>query len=159
MSMETINERIDFVIKAKAGGRPGFAKLIGVSQQYVNKIANPGGSVGLEPVLTILRLYPDIDARWLLLGEGEPYVVPETVRDFRRRIGGRIDYLLAVEKYLPVMDPEEIEDLESIIGGGYPDPSRIPFWEVKLEERNRALAERVQKAMEVGVCKTRSDKK
>ena len=156
--METINDRIDFVIRAKAGSRSKFAETIKVSPQYVNKIASPGGSVGLEPILTILRLYPDIDARWLLLGEGDPYVVPESVKDFRRKIGGRIDYLLAVEKYLPVMDPEDIKDLEAVIAGAPADPSRIPYWEIKLEERNRALEERVKKAMEAGVCKTRSDK-
>lgn len=157
--METINERIDYIVKAKAGSRSRFAEILKVSPQYVNKIASPGGSVGLEPVLSILRLYPDIDARWLLLGEGYPYILPDRVKACRRQIGGQIDYLLAVEKYLPVMEPEEIEDLERLLAGGSgPDPSRIPFWEIRLEERNRAVMDRVSKAMEAGVCKTKSDK-
>ena len=93
--METINERIDYIVKAKAGSRSRFAEILKVSPQYVNKIASPGGSVGLEPVLSILRLYPDIDARWLLLGEGYPYILPDRVKACRRQIGGQIDYLLA----------------------------------------------------------------
>lgn len=159
--METINERLDFIIRLKAGSRSRFAEILKVSPQYVNKISTPGGSVGLEPVLSVLRLYPDINARWLLLGDGDPFLLDEKTAAIRRNIGSRIDLLLSVEKYLPVMDPEEISGLEDLVKyGSYTavDLERIPVWEQRLSERSQAVNEIVRKAMDAGICKTRSDK-
>lgn len=159
MSMDTINERIDFIIKIKVGGRSKFAEILKVTPQYVNKIATPGGSVGLEPVLNILRLFPDIDARWLLLGEGEPFSISDRAGEIKRSIGGRIDFLFAIEKYISVMDPEDLAGLEDLIrDGSYESlsPQKLGEWDKRLATKNKALADRVNKAMEEGVvCKTK----
>lgn len=159
--MDTINERIDFIIKIKIGGRSKFAEILKVSPQYVNKIATPGGSVGLEPVLNILRLFPDIDARWLLLGEGSPFSLSDRAGEIKRSIGDRIDFLFSIEKYISVMDPEDLAGLEEIIrNGSYNNigKGKLDEWEKRLAVREEGLNERVYKAMEEGICKTKSGK-
>lgn len=159
--MDTINERIDFIIKIKIGGRSKFAEILKVSPQYVNKIATPGGSVGLEPVLNILRLFPDIDARWLLLGEGSPFSLSDRAGEIKRSIGDRIDFLFSIEKYISVMDPEDLAGLEEIIrNGSYNNigKEKLDEWEKRLAVREDGLNERVYKAMEEGICKTKSGK-
>lgn len=160
MSMNSINERIDFIIKIKVGGRSKFAEILKVSPQYVNKIATPGGSVGLEPVLNILRLFPDIDARWLLLGEGSPFSLSDRAGEIKRSIGDRIDFLFSIEKYIAVMDPEDLAGLDELIRSGSFESisgEKLAEWDKRLAIREESLNERVQKAMEVGVCKTKSD--
>lgn len=159
--MDTINERIDFIIKIKIGGRSKFAEILKVSPQYVNKIATPGGSVGLEPVLNILRLFPDIDARWLLLGEGSPFSLSDRAGEIKRSIGDRIDFLFSIEKYISVMDPEDLAGLEEIIrNGSYNNigKGKLDEWEKRLAVREEGLNERVYKAMEEGICKTKPGK-
>lgn len=159
--MNSINERIDFIIKIKVGGRSKFAEILKVSPQYVNKIATPGGSVGLEPVLNILRLFPDIDARWLLLGEGSPFSLSDRAGEIKRSIGDRIDFLFSIEKYISVMDPEDLAGLEEIIrNGSYNNigKGKLDEWEKRLAVREEGLNERVYKAMEEGICKTKSGK-
>jgi len=159
--MDTINERIDFIIKIKIGSRSKFAEILKVSPQYVNKIATPGGSVGLEPVLNILRLFPDIDARWLLLGEGSPFSLSDRAGEIKRSIGDRIDFLFSIEKYISVMDPEDLAGLEEIIrNGSYNNigKEKLDEWEKRLAVREDGLNERVYKAMEEGICKTKSGK-
>lgn len=159
--MDTINERIDFIIKIKIGGRSKFAEILKVSPQYVNKIATPGGSVGLEPVLNILRLFPDIDARWLLLGEGSPFSLSDRAGEIKRSIGDRIDFLFSIEKYISVMDPEDLAGLEEIIrNGSYNNigKGKLDEWEKRLAVREEGLNERVYKAMEEGICKTKPAK-
>ena len=159
--MNSINERIDFIIKIKVGGRSKFAEILKVSPQYVNKIATPGGSVGLEPVLKILRLFPDSDARWLLLGEGSPFSLSDRAGEIKRSIGDRIDFLFSIEKYISVMDPEDLAGLEEIIrNGSYNNigKGKLDEWEKRLAVREESLNERVYKAMEEGICKTKPAK-
>lgn len=155
--MNSINERIDFIIKTKVGSRTKFAEVLKVSPQYVNKIATPGGSVGIEPVLNILRLFPDIDARWLLLGEGSPFSVSDRAGQIKRSIGDRIDFLFSIERYIAVMDPDDLAGLDEILRGESNNigPDKIAEWERRLAIREASLNERIQKAMEAGVCKTK----
>ena len=159
--MDTINERIDFIIKIKIGGRSKFAEILKVSPQYVNKIATPGGSVGLEPVLNILRLFPDIDARWRRRGGGSPFSLSDRAGEIKRSIGDRIDFLFSIEKYISVMDPEDLAGLEEIIrNGSYNNigKGKLDEWEKRLAVREEGLNERVYKAMEEGICKTKPGK-
>ena len=66
-----MNTRLLQIIDYKtAGSRKDFAELCGWSRPYLSKLLR-GESIGLAPVCTILATFPDIDARWLLLGEGE----------------------------------------------------------------------------------------
>jgi hypothetical protein len=66
-----MNNRITEIIEVKTHGKRGeFATLCGWSQPYLSKLLR-GEGLGIAPVRTILATFPDIDARWLLLGEGK----------------------------------------------------------------------------------------
>ena len=52
------------------GRRTEFCKLLGWTPQYLAKLLR-GDNFGLQPVLTILSTFPEINARWLLLGRRE----------------------------------------------------------------------------------------
>ena len=66
-----MNSRINEIIEYKTDGcRTDFAELMGWSRPYLSKLLR-GESIGIAPVRSILATFPDIDARWLLLGEGK----------------------------------------------------------------------------------------
>lgn len=99
-----IKDRLAALIAYKCDGRTSdFAARLGWSKQYLNKLLNGNGGIGLTPVTTLLAAFPDLSARWLILGEG-----PMTDR------GGymlsRLSRLFALEKYIPVMDSRELHD-------------------------------------------------
>ncbi|MBQ5923218.1 MAG: hypothetical protein IIW91_07775 [Alistipes sp.] len=66
-----MNVRLHQIIDYKTQGRRGeFADMCGWSQPYLSKLLR-GESIGIAPIRTILATFPEIDARWLLLGEGK----------------------------------------------------------------------------------------
>ncbi len=66
-----MKERIEKVIDyATHGNTARFADSVGWSRQYINNVLAGRRGVGIVPVQKVLRTYPDISARWLLLGEG-----------------------------------------------------------------------------------------
>jgi hypothetical protein len=156
--VESINERIARVMDLKAdGNRTRFGEILGTTPQYVAKIIKEGGSVGIEPVTKILRYWPDIDARWLILGEGDIYGRSKKEEEARQSITDRLDYLTRIERYIPVMSGEELEKLgDCFQNGKYPDfpLSRFSEWELLIREKDTI----VKNAMDKGVCKTKSDK-
>ena len=66
-----MRERILRIIDhATAGNKAAFAAELGWSPQYLNNILS-GKGLGLTPVVTIIAHHPEINARWLLIGEGD----------------------------------------------------------------------------------------
>lgn len=58
------------VIRYKTGGRQKpFAEFMGWTPPYLAKLLR-GENFGLQPVLSLLEKLPEINARWLLLGQG-----------------------------------------------------------------------------------------
>lgn len=63
-------ERILQIIKyATNGNKAHFAEMLGWKGQYLQNILK--GSIGITPISTILEKFPDINARWLILGQGD----------------------------------------------------------------------------------------
>ena len=65
-----MNERLLLFIKEACGRQSVFAERMGWERQYLSKLTR-GIGLGITPVLAILREFPELDARWLLLGEGQ----------------------------------------------------------------------------------------
>lgn len=66
-----MNQRLIEIIRYKTGGvQSEFAALMGWTPQYLAKLLR-GDNFGLTPVLAIVRAFPEVDARWLLTGEGQ----------------------------------------------------------------------------------------
>lgn len=101
-----MNERLLQFIQYKTGGRQAdFAELMGWSPQYLHKMLKEGG-IGIRPVIALLGKFPELNARWLLLGEGA------MLNTGAGALKARLLRLLELEKYMPVMSPEELRGLE-----------------------------------------------
>ena len=58
-----------FIDYATKGNKAEFARAIGVRPQLLTKLLQ-GTAFGVTAINAILRAYPELNARWLLLGEG-----------------------------------------------------------------------------------------
>lgn len=129
-----MNRRLALFIDYKTGGsHKEFADLMGWSPQYLHKMLK-GDSMGIQPVVSLLRKFPELDARWLILGEG---VMLSPVRN-------RILGLLSLEKFIPVMTKEQVQELAA--GRTDFDLATMDGWQVKLDERNEGIRRRFDAA-------------
>lgn len=144
-----MNNRLADLIKYKTGGRQNkFAELLGWTPQYLAKLLR-GDNFGLQPVLTLLEKLPEINARWFLLGQGE-MLSDDTVASIRRQTYSRMQSMLMLDRFLPVMSPEQVHRFQdAITGKSFPDFSdeEISRWEVLLAEKKQALEARVSDAI------------
>lgn len=144
-----MNNRLLDVIKYKTGGRQNkFAELLGWTPQYLGKLLR-GENFGLSPVLTLLEKLPEINARWLLLGEGS-MLNDDKVFGLRRETYSRVQSILMFDRFLPVMSPDEIRRFEGVLQGKeWPDFSDddVERWETLLAVKQGLLDVRVEDAM------------
>lgn len=141
-----MNTRLLQIIDYKTGGhQKDFARLVDWSPAYLSKLIH-GGSFGLQPIQTLLTKFPEIDARWLLLGEGE-MLSDQHLNDIRRATLSRAQSIFNLERYIPAMSPEQLKRYETAISANrLPDFSdeEIAKWQHKLnnhpdEQRRRYI--------------------
>lgn len=131
-----MNDRIKAIIEYKTGGRIGeFGALLGWSPQYTSKVLR-GDGIGLTPVRAILKSFPEINARWLILGDGQ--MLDDThLLALRREAVARASSLMAIDRYIDVMTPDELRRLElAISAGSSPSftPSDVARWELLQQQ-------------------------
>lgn len=138
-----MNERLSQFISYKTGGnQKEFAALLGWSPQYLHKMLK-GDSMGIQPVITLLQTFPELNARWLILGEGFMFDIRSNIIhmiDIRRNIM----HMIELEKFIPVMNREELAELE---GGktDFDEATRMR-WQEMLDKRQREVASRFEAA-------------
>lgn len=158
-----MEERLNEIIKYKTRGKKKeFAELLGWSQQYLSKLLH-GEDFGLKPVLTILEACPEINARWFLLGHGGMFM-DDKVSDLRRGAFNHIQAVLELERYVPVMSPEELREYEQMITGHKrPDfsPEVKLRWIEQIHDAEQERDNRIEKAMKQSdkLCKRQTAKK
>ena len=131
-----MNNRLQAIISYKTGGRQSdFAALLGWSPQYLAKLLR-GENFGLQPVLTLLEVLPEINARWLLLGQGEMLEISK-IFNLRRESFAHI--ILEMEKYIPYMSPDELHEYEQAVTTGR-KPVFSPDTLVSLQRRASGLS-------------------
>lgn len=134
-----INDRLASLIAYKCGGdKNAFADLMGWSRQYTNKLLNGEGGIGLNPIASLLAKFPELNARWLILGEG-------SMIEGGGFTLGRLRSMFDLEKYLPVMDADELR--------AFCDEGRLDWdgatlakWDALLAERQARLGQRFSDA-------------
>lgn len=154
-----MNTRLRQIIDYKTNGKKkAFAELIGWKPQYLGKLLH-GDDFGLKPVLAILTALPEINARWLLLGEGE-MLTPSGSAIIRQGVFSHIEKVLNIERYMPYMTPKELGITEaSILKGVTPvfGETRIAEWESRIAEREAVIRDKFEQAQhnqpEDKVCK------
>lgn len=67
MVLERIKQFIDY----KEIAISAFEKSIGMSNASLGKSLKTGGTIGADKIGNILNVYPEINLRWLITGEGE----------------------------------------------------------------------------------------
>ena len=129
-----MNTRLAKFIDYKTGGnQKEFAAMLGWSPQYLHKMLK-GDSMGIQPVVSLLQKFPELDARWLILGEG---VMLNPVRN-------RIIDMLALEMYIPVMSSAEVAALAS--GKTDFDSDTVGRWKTLLAQKDEKIRRRFDAA-------------
>lgn len=137
-----MNERLLQFIEYKTNGKQAdFALLVGWIPQYVSKLIK-GENFGIRPVITLLKTFPELNARWLLTGEGEML----SFNPATSVIKDRLQRLLELEKYMKVMTPAELHQITEGENLDFPQET-CDKWEKLLEERDKEWEERKLEAM------------
>lgn len=158
-----MQERLHQLIAYKTGGRQSeFAKLMNWRPQYLSKLLK-GECFGLNPVLALLKSLPEVDARWLLLGEGE-MLSHNGVFALRHEVAARIQSLIDYERFIPVMTAEELNAMERAVKNGlFPRFESVTMvsLEQRLNSRQNEIDARFRDAIEKSTksCKTTTAKK
>ena len=99
-----ITDRLNSFINYKTGGsRIRLAEMMGWTRQYLNNLL-VGKSFGLRPIEALLMKFPELDARWLILGEGD-MIRKEYVERERENVLSRIK---EIEAIIPYLSPEQV---------------------------------------------------
>lgn len=158
-----MHDRLSQLIAYKTGGRQvDFASMMGWSQQYLAKLLK-GESFGLSPVMALLTAMPEVDARWLLFGEGE-MLTPAGVADVRQGVMDRVQSLIEYERFIPIMTPEELGQMEQAVKKGTPlqyAPDTLSSMAERLTKRQNEIDARFRAATAKSnkSCKTKIAKK
>lgn len=136
-----MNNRLLEIIRYKTGGKQTeFASLMGWTPQYLSKLLR-GENFGITPLVTILERLPEISARWLLLGNGEMLEIGKLFT-LQREAFAQVQAILELEKYIPVMSPEEIHEYEQAVTAGrkpvFP-PETLEKWREQLNIRQMEM--------------------
>ena len=131
------NRLLEFIQYKTMGVQADFAELMGWSPQYLNKLIREG-SIGIKPITSMLEKFPELNARWLLLGEG---VMIDSGYELMKN---HIFRLLQLEKYMPVMTSGELRELSE--GKVDFDAETVEKWERLLIDRNEQISNRFKAA-------------
>lgn len=130
-----INDRLASFIAYKCGDdKAAFAELMGWKRQYMNKLLKGEGGIGLNPIAALLSKFPELNARWLILGEG-------SMVEGRGFTLSRLRAMLELERFMPVMDADE---LRAFCDEGRVDwdGSTLAKWDALLADRQARLDQR-----------------
>ena len=136
-----MNNRLQEIIKYKTGGQQSdFANLLGWTPQYLAKLLR-GENFGIRPILTLLEKLPEINARWLLLGQGDMLEIGKLF-NLQREAFANIQAILEIEKYIPFMSPDELHEYEQAVTTcRKPSFSQdaLVYWQQRASEREAEL--------------------
>ena len=129
-----MNKRLAQFIEYKTGGnQKEFAAMLGWSPQYLHKMLK-GDSMGIQPVISLLQTFPELNARWLILGEG-------AMLDVANEAFRRIVNLYRYEEYIPVMTRDELTRVQSGETG-----FDVERWKELLEKKREEIDSRFEAA-------------
>lgn len=153
-----LNERFRLIVKLKAKNNTQFAKMMDWTTAYLSQILCNTTGIGLSPIKEVLTRFPDIDARWLILGEG--YVFGTIEQGIIRHV----EEMTALKKYVSVMSEEELNSYLDFIGGrGVMNVTyeMMQKWQGMLKEKNNPNNKKIYEIVlsDEDVCKILGHKK
>lgn len=123
--METINERIERIVRYFAKTRKEFAAKVGKSNQWVTNITSPNFPVGKKTILSITEAYPEINPEWLALGIGE--MLLSSVKNMNTL---RNEVIPIPEDHYMMVEYADLRASAGILGGA--DVSQLPETRTRL---------------------------
>lgn len=66
--------RLETILKELGITQNNFAKLVGISQAYVSLMLSGKKSISYSVIQNITKYLPQVNIKWLLLGEGEMFI-------------------------------------------------------------------------------------
>ena len=112
---------------------------MGWKPQYLFRMLKGESGIGIRPVVALLEKFPELNARWLLLGEGT--MVSSGVDKAKEHLLR----LLSLEKYMPVMSAEQIR-LLTVEGRTDFDATTIAHWEEQLRRRDGYVSNSIKRS-------------
>lgn len=70
----SVNQRIEELYNFQKFSQSEFSKVVGVPQSRLNNQVLGKNGVGLDTIVSIVETFKDLNARWLLTGEGEMFL-------------------------------------------------------------------------------------
>lgn len=134
-----MNTRLKEIIKYKGMSQLDFASYMGWTPQYTNNLVTDGG-IGIKPIIAVLEKFPEVDARWLLLGEGT------MLTDCSSIVKGQLYRLLEIEQYMRVMTADELASVQNGCTE-FPEDT-IERWKMLLNEQRKEHHRRLQEFKE-----------
>jgi transcriptional regulator with XRE-family HTH domain len=115
--VDTINERVKFIIKNSKLTQAEFARKINISQALVSMICS-GASIPTDRTISDIRREFGVNEVWLRTGEGEPFQQrtreEEIMRFAVRAARGSEGFRKQLAFMLSQLDEEDWENLEKI---------------------------------------------
>lgn len=75
MEQDSINQRLNFLVESLAESARAFSDLIGESPTNTHNYISAGKKPNPKYLKSLLLHYRNINAHWLITGEGEPFLV------------------------------------------------------------------------------------
>lgn len=100
-NISEINGRIRQVIESKERSQTAAAVRLNITRSYLSRVSSPGGPLGVPFLVNFLNAYPDVNARWLITGEGIPFETAENVvKEPQEVYGVLVDQIKLLQKLL-----------------------------------------------------------
>lgn len=133
-----MNNRLLEIIKYATNGKQvEFANLMGWKPQYVTKCLREG--MGIKPIVALLEKFPELNARWLILGEGA--MLEAQIEGLKKHLLR----LLQIEQYMPVMTADE---QKRMLAGEEFSEEDIARWKDLLNKKNEEIAMRYRASLQ-----------
>ena len=97
-----INERVRQVLKECGFTHTEFAKKLGISKPLISGWKQ-GQKVTERHVISIIELFPEVDARWLITGQRSEYIEPEREKYFLEMIKAKEEVIKAKDELIEVL--------------------------------------------------------
>jgi transcriptional regulator with XRE-family HTH domain len=111
--LDALNSRFIELMVKTGHSKSTFAKELDVSLPLITHITNGRNKPGMELIQKILTVYPDLNARWLLLGEGEMFEQQISMPDLSMQYAEINAVIDQIKHLLP--DIQEVKSYHTIL--------------------------------------------
>lgn len=103
-----ITQRLNQLVQMKADNNQArFSELTGISKAQVSNLIAKKHSPGFHTLSRIIRTFSDINARWLLTGEGSPIASETDNQDLRELLASKEEIISLLKSQVAALQQRE----------------------------------------------------